>query len=201
MTAHHPIGMTAREHRGRDDHDDGQVDASRARRAQRTRRRNGRTMKAPNHHAALQYVTICARIGASSEARTCVATLIDRVGPSRRARGVSPRSRRRSDKPAAEPPSASRQQVVRLGQLAAPRRRPHDEARALELQQRPEGVQAVGYEVRLAAMRERDARGTQPGRPEPEAQYAERLRVQAGGETAKVLAHNRERRRPDVARG
>ena len=90
---------------------------------------------------------------------------------------------------------------MRLGQLVAPRRRPCDEARALELEQRPERVRAVGYEVGLVAMRERDARRAQPGRPEAEAQYAERLQVQAGGETAKVLAHDSERKPPETARG
>jgi hypothetical protein len=111
------------------------------------------------------------------------------------------RVRRRGDEPTTEPPAASREQVVRLGQLVAPRRRPCDEARALELEQRPERVRAVGNEVRLMAMRERDARRAQPGRPEAKAQNAERLRVQAGSETAKVLAHDPERKPPETARG
>jgi hypothetical protein len=90
---------------------------------------------------------------------------------------------------------------VRLGQLVAPRRRPCEEARALELEQCSERVCAVGYEVGLMAMRERDARRAQPGRPEAEAQYGERLRVQAGGETAKVLAHDLERKPPNPRSG
>jgi hypothetical protein len=114
---------------------------------------------------------------------------------------LSRRVRRRGREPPAEPPAASREQVVRLGQLAAPRRRPYDEARALELEQRAEGMRAVGYEVGLAAMRDGDARRAQPGRPEAEAQDAERLRVQAGGETTKVLAHESERKPPETARG
>jgi hypothetical protein len=51
------------------------------------------------------------------------------------------------------------------------------------------------------AMRDRDARRAQPGRPEAEAQYGERLRVQAGGETAKVLAHDLERKPPNPRSG
>jgi hypothetical protein len=90
---------------------------------------------------------------------------------------------------------------VRLGQLVAPRRRPCDEARALKLDQRPERVRAVGYEVRLVAMEERDARRTQPGRPEAKTQYPERLRVQAGNQTAEVFAHDPERKPPESARG
>jgi hypothetical protein len=109
--------------------------------------------------------------------------------------------RRRSDDPSSEPPAASREQVVRLGQLVAPRRRPCDEARALELDQRPERVRAVGYEVRLVAMEDRDARRTQPGRPEAKTQYPERLRVQAGNQTAEVFAHDPERKPPESARG
>jgi hypothetical protein len=88
---------------------------------------------------------------------------------------------------------------VRLGRLVAPRRRPCDEARALELVQRSEHVRAVGYDVGRVAMRERDARRAQPGRAEAEAQHAERLRVQARGETAKVLAHDSERKPPEIA--
>jgi hypothetical protein len=90
---------------------------------------------------------------------------------------------------------------VRLGQLVASRRRPCDEARALELEQRPERVRAVGYEVGLVAMRARDERRAQPRRPEAEAQYAERLRVQAGGETAELLTHDSERKPSETARG
>ena len=88
-----------------------------------------------------------------------------------------------------------------LGQLLAPRRRPRDQARALEFVQRPQGVRAVGYEVGLLAMRTRDVRRAQPGRPEAQAQHAERLRVQAGSQMAKVLAHDPERKPPEPARG
>jgi hypothetical protein len=130
-----------------------------------------------------------------------VTPLATALARSRRAMLVSRRVRRRSDEPPREPPAASREQVVRLGQLVAPRRRPCDEARALQLEQRPQRVRAVRYEVRLVTMRERDARRAQPGRPEANAQYAERLRVQAGRQTAKVLAHDPERKPPETAAG
>jgi hypothetical protein len=113
---------------------------------------------------------------------------------------LSRRVRRRGDEPPREPPAASREQVVLLGQLVAPRRRPHDEACALELEERRERVRAVGYEIRLLAMCTRDARRAQPGRPEAKAQNAERLRVQAGSQTAKVLPHDPERKPPETAR-
>ena len=112
-----------------------------------------------------------------------------------------PSVRRWGDKPASESPAATREQVVRFRQFVAPRRRPADQPGPFELQQRPERVRPVGHQLRFMAMGQRDNRRAQPDRPESEAQHGERLWVQPGSEAANVLAHDRERKRAETARG
>jgi hypothetical protein len=119
-------------------------------------------------------------------------------GPNRvDTRGV----RRSGDKPASEPPTAPREQVVRLAQLVAARRRPRDQAGAFELEQRPDGVRAVGHELRFAAVGQRDPRRAEARTLEPEAEHAEPLRIKPESEAASVVAHDCEPTSADPARG
>jgi hypothetical protein len=112
-----------------------------------------------------------------------------------------PSVRRSGDKPASESPAAAREQVVRFRLFVAPRRRPADQSGPFELEQRPERVRPVGHQLRCMAMGQRDNRRAQSDRPESEAQHGERLWMQPGSEAANVLAHDRERKRAETARG